>query len=216
MVQHTPLRAHLDLPTHADPVARVATLLLAIGAIALFVIAPTPSSIAASQPVIVIATPTFAAVPGQAEKAGIQQENQPGQEQPTATPALQLLPEPGTGSQPLMAQASGNTQANGEPVPQADPPHVGIQAPAGDRLYNPDGSFTVGDSKIVYYTDSTGQIVESRLKGSDPSAPPAQEAPAVESNPLYVPPSAVEGLPTAAPAPAPSGRVPRANPNRTR
>lgn len=216
MVQHNPLRTHLDLPTHADPVARVATLILAIGAVVLLVIAPTPSSIAASQPVIVIATTTAAAASGQAEEGGIQAENQSGQELPTATPALQPLPEPGTGSQPLLAQASSDTQAAGEPLPQPDPPQVGIQAPAGDRLYNLDGSFTVGDSKIVYYTDSSGQIVESRLKGSDPSAPPVQEVPAVESNPLYVPPSAVEGLPTAAPVPTPSGRVPRANPNRTR
>lgn len=184
--------------TNHDPIARF--ILIALGVLVAYLVIANPSmppaQAAGNRQIIVIATPLVAG-DGQMFAGGQVGPEQPANSaaQPTQTlaDALAALQQ---SSPDLAAQASSESGAQlGE--------HNQTTPPSGERLYFPDGSFEVAGSKVRYYTDSTGQVVEARLPGSEPAAQPAaQPAQPIEQSPMYVAPEVYQSLPTAAPPPS--------------
>lgn len=205
------------IPQHRDPVARFCLLALVVVVATIAYLAPATTTRASStEQIILIATSTPGELP-----AAIGQ--------PPAAISAPIVPQPTQSlEQSLQNSApSSNELALAAPTaapifeatsePDAPAQAVGIQPPAGDRLYWPDGSFAVGDSQLRYYPASDGTIAEARLHGSEPNVAEAQPAgPPLEQSPGYVDPAVYASLPTAGPLPTPSGRVPPRNPNRTR
>jgi len=151
-----------------------------------------PTSATAEQPIltpiIILATPTLG-VPPTAEPPTQEQAGEIG------APAIYAPPTPEpTQAAPQLAVQSDSAPASSNDQAGEAPAQVAPEPAAPEKNWISPDSYALPGSKLVYYVDSNGQVVDVRLPGSEDWL---KDAPAEEPT----------AAPVAPPAPTPAFKV---------